>query len=479
MHDYGIWAVLTPLLTICLAVFTRQVILSLLTGILLGFTVISDFNLLLGIKGTFDGVISIFADGGNAKTIIFMVLIGGIMRLVVVTGGMRSLVTFLTEKSHMIKSRRTVELLAMVITSLIFVESSINQLVAGVSTKTLARNYGIPPEKMSYIIQTSCVSVCSSVMINGWGAAMMGVIGVQISKGFISGETFGILASSMVYNFMAFFSLATVLFYIITGISWGPMRKAEYPHEYPELKTNKKAIDQTDNRLSGDEQVIDHPNCHSILNFLIPILSTVLMVPIMLYITGGGEFSKGSGSTSVYYAVIFGLTVSFIWFMARRIFTLDTFFKEIYIGFSGMVKISSIMIFAFLMGSVCGDLNTGAYIAGISAGIIPSSLTIGFIFLISAIMSLATGTSWGTFAIMIPIGVQLGVSVGVPPEMMIGAAISGSIFGDMTSPISSDAIVASMATDCEHIEHIRTQFPYALVTGGIALLTYVIIGLML
>lgn len=477
MQDYGIWTVLTPLLTILLAIFTRQVILSLLSGAVFGFIVLHDFKVMEGIRATLDGIIQIFADGGNAKTIIFMVLIGGIMRLVVVTGGIRSLVRLLSEKSQFIQSKKSVQLLAMIITSLIFVESSINQLVAGVSTKNLAAKYGVPPEKMSYIIQTACVSVCSSAMINGWGAAMMGVIGVQITKGFLTGEPFEILAGSMVYHFMAFFSILTVLFYIFSGASWGPMRKAEFLTKYPKLKKKKEARENA--QADQHDYVIDHPNCNTVWNFLIPILSTVLAVPVMLYITGDGNFSKGSGSTSVYYAVMFGLTVSFIWFMARRVFTLDTFFKEVYIGFASMVKISSVMIFAFLMGSICGDLHTGAYIAKISSSVIPPSLTIGFVFLISAVMSLATGTSWGTFAIMIPIGVQLGISVGVPPQYMIGAAISGSIFGDMTSPISSDAIVASMATDCDHIEHIRTQFPYALVTGAFALLAYIILGLTL
>ncbi|HEI6819522.1 TPA: sodium:proton antiporter, partial [Yersinia enterocolitica] len=139
-------------------------------------------------------------------------------------------------------------------------------------------------------------------------------------------------------------------------------------------------------------------------------------------------------------------------------------------------KISSILVLAFLMGTVSADLNTGQYISSITSGVIPPGFSIAFIFLISAIMSLATGTSWGTFAIMIPIGIQLGVSVGIPVEYMIGSAISGSIFGDMASPISGDAIVASMATDCEHIEHIRTQLPYALATGSIVFLVYLYIG---
>ncbi|MFC0225524.1 Na+/H+ antiporter NhaC family protein [Serratia aquatilis] len=466
MHDYGVWTIITPLVTICLAIFTRQVILSLLMGIVVGFTVINGHNVFHGISGTLNGIINTFASAGNTRTIIFMVMIGGIMRLIVVTGGVRSLVRLLTEKTQFVTNKKAVQLLAMVITSIIFIESSINQLIAGASTKDLAKRYGLSPEKMSYIIQTSCVSVCSSAMINGWGAAMMGVIGVQIAKGYLDGQPFGILASSMVWNLMAWFSLASVLFYIFSGASWGPMKKAETNF----IRESEHHAEQL------EDEVIDHPASNSLLNFLIPILSTVLAVPIALYVTGDGDFTKGSGSMSVYSAVMLGTAVSFVWFCGRRLLNIESFFKELYIGYASMIKISSIMVLAFLMGDVSADLNTGQYIAAITSGIIPPGFSIGFIFIISAIMSLATGTSWGTFAIMIPIGVQLGVSVGMPVEYMIGAAIAGSIFGDMTSPISGDAIVASMATDCDHIEHIRTQMPYAIATASIVLAIYLYLG---
>ncbi|MGP1928934.1 MAG: Na+/H+ antiporter NhaC family protein [Arsenophonus sp. NC-WZS1-MAG3] len=469
MNNYGIWTVITPLITIILAIMTRQVILSLLMGILVGYTIINDHNILSGIKATLIGIIATFASTENTQTIIFILLIGGIMRLISVTGGVRSLVYFFINKTSLIKNKKAIQLLAMFISIIIFIESSINQLVAGASTKNIACYYGVSPEKMAYIIQTSGVSVCSSVMINGWGAAMMGVIGVQVSKGFISGEPFKILATAMPYNIMAWLSLASVLFYIFTDYSWGPMKIAEQ-------KTISNQHKSYQLYAISDEQVTDHPGTHTVLNFFIPILATGLMVPIALFITGDGEFSKGSGSTSVYWAVMFGTLVSFIWFLARRILTIEIFFKEIYIGYASMIKISSVMILAFLMGNVSADLNTGAYIAQISSSALPAEFSIAFIFLISAIMSLATGTSWGTFAIMIPIGVQLGISVNMSIELMIGAAITGSIFGDMTSPISSDAIVASMATDCDHIEHIRTQMPYAIVTGIIVLIIYLYLG---
>ncbi|MGG4662591.1 Na+/H+ antiporter NhaC family protein [Providencia vermicola] len=472
MHDYGIWTVITPIVTIILAILTRQVMLSLMLGILVGFTVINDHNVLLGVKGTVDGIINTFSSAGNTRTIVFMVMIGGIMRLVVVTGGVRALVQLLTNKTRLIKNRTATQLLAIVITSLIFIESSINQLVAGASTKNLARQYGVAPEKMSYLIQTACVSVCSSAIINGWGAVIMGLIGVQISQGLITGEPFDILITSIGYNLMAWLSLGTILIYIFTNFSWGPMKKAEDKYQQAFIAGNISTSNVQDN----EEEIINHPNAHSSLNFFIPILSTVLMVPIALYITGDGDFSKGSGSTSVYWGVMFGTAVSFCWFIGRRLLNIDSFFKELFIGYANMLKISSIMILAFLMGDVSAELNTGAYIAEVTQGVMAPGFSIGFIFIISAIMSLATGTSWGTFAIMIPIGVQLGLSVGMPVEYMIGAAISGSIFGDMTSPISADAIVASMATDCEHIEHIRTQMPYALVTASVVLAIYLYLG---
>lgn len=472
MHDYGIWTVITPIVTIILAILTRQVMLSLMLGILVGFTVINDNNVLLGVKGTVDGIINTFSSAGNTRTIVFMVMIGGIMRLVVVTGGVRALVQLLTNKTRLIKNRTATQLLAIVITSLIFIESSINQLVAGASTKNLARQYGVAPEKMSYLIQTACVSVCSSAIINGWGAVIMGLIGVQISQGLITGEPFDILITSIGYNLMAWLSLGTILIYVFTNFSWGPMKKAEDKYQQAFIAGNISTSNVQDN----EEEIINHPNAHSSLNFFIPILSTVLMVPIALYITGDGDFSKGSGSTSVYWGVMFGTTVSFCWFIGRRLLNIDSFFKELFIGYANMLKISSIMILAFLMGDVSAELNTGAYIAEVTQGVMAPGFSIGFIFIISAIMSLATGTSWGTFAIMIPIGVQLGLSVGMPVEYMIGAAISGSIFGDMTSPISADAIVASMATDCEHIEHIRTQMPYALVTASVVLAIYLYLG---
>ncbi|WP_194438801.1 Na+/H+ antiporter NhaC family protein [Vibrio fluminensis] len=473
MTDYGIWTIITPLVTIGLAIWTRQVILSLLAGIFVGFTVIHSFNPFSGIAATLDGIIDVFSSAGSTRTILFCFMVGGLIRLIQVTGGTKALVRYLTEKAHIINNPKAVQLLAMLITSIIFIESSISIMAAGTSTNELAKRYGVAREKMAYVIQASCVSVCSSVMINGWGAAMMGVIGVQVSKGFIDGEPFSILAGSMVYNFMAWLTLASVLFYIFSGVKWGSMGEAE-----------RRALTGQELRegafpITSEEDVEVVESAHhkeSILNFLIPLVPTTIMVPVGLYITGNGDLANGSGSTSVFWGVMLGTACSFVYFTSRKILNVDAFFKHLFAGYASMIPLSAIMTLAFLMGNVSGELNTGAFITQSIDGIIPSGFSAAFVFLISVLMAISTGTSWGTFSIMIPIGVQVGAAVGIDPQLMIGAAISGAIFGDMTSPISDTSIVSSMATKNDHIDHIRTQFPYAITTGLIATVLFTICG---
>ncbi len=472
MQDYGIWTVITPLVTIGLAIYTRQVILSLLAGVFVGFTVINGFNPLTGTAATLDGIIDIFSSAGNTRTILFCFMVGGLIRLIQVTGGTRGLVRYLTEKANIINNKKAVQLLAMFISMIIFIESSISIMASGTATKDLAKRYGVSREKMAYVCQASCVSVCSSIMINGWGAAMMGVIGVQISKGFIDGEPFGILAGSMMYNFMAWLTLASVLFYIITDRNWGPMKVADdRAANGQELRDGAFPITS-----EVEVEVVDHPASDSVLNFLIPLVPTILMVPLALYITGDGDIANGSGSTSVFWGVMLGSAVSFAWFVGKGILTVESFFRNLFDGYATMIPLGAIMTLAFLMGNVSGDLNTGAYITQSIDGIIPSGFSAAFVFIIACVMALATGTSWGTFSIMIPIGIQIGASIGIDPQLMIGAAISGAIFGDMTSPISDTGIVASMATGNDHIDHIRTQFPYAIATGGIAIILFSIFG---
>lgn len=471
MQDYGIWSIIPPLLTIILAITTRQVIVSLVVGVVLGFLVLSDFHVGAGLAASAQGVVDVFGSDGSAKVLIFIVMIGGVIHLARITRGMEGLIRLLTEHLRVVKGPISTQILAILLTALIFVESNISMLTSGIVTQPLVKQYRLSREKMAYIIRNTGLMVWSSVMINGWGAAMMGVIGTQIARGFIEGEPFAILARSMIYNFYAWVSFALVLVSIFTPLAFPGMRRA-----------NARAASGQELREGAvpmiDDEVPECLDCPArAINLVLPLAVMILTVPVGLYITGDGVMTRGSGSTSVLWGALMGQLVGYIQYVVvQRSMKMHQFFDELVNGYKSMMMLTVIMVLAFLIGNVAGDLNAGGYLASLMQGAVSPGLTAAIIFLLACIISLSTGTSWGTFSIMIPIGVQAAVAVGADPYLVIGAAISGSIFGDGVSPISDTGIVASMATASDLMDHINSQLPYLVLAALIALVFYVVAG---
>lgn len=473
MFDFGIWTIMPPIVTIFLAVFTRQVILSLLAGVIAGFIVLSNFQFANGLGSSVQGMVDVFKSEGAVKTILFGLMVGGVIHLARITGGMEGLVRLLTEKARIVKGPISSQLLGCAIAGLIFIESNLALLTAGTVTGGLSSKYRVSREQMGYVIQNTGLSVWSSVLFNGWGAAMMGVIAMQAGKGFISGEPFNILANSIVYNFFAWVTLVFVLLSIFTRFSFPAMRRANQ-RALQGIELREGAIPLVTDVDESPEQKNRTP-CTS--NLLLPLLAMIVSVPVGLYITGDGSISKGSGSTAVLWGVLVGQVVGAIhYILVKRVLTVDQYFRELLIGYQTMVPLGVVMTLAFLIGNVCGELNVGGYLSEHINGYLPVSLCAAFVFIIAAVISLSTGTSWGTFSIMIPIGIQIAAASGADPYLIIGAAISGSILGDTISPISDTGIVTSMATRGDHMDHIRTQLPYCLTAGLIALLLFIAVG---
>lgn len=474
MTDHGIWSIMPPLLTIFLAVFTRQVILSLVAGVIAGFLVLSDFHIGPALAGSAQGLVDVFKSDGAVKTLLFGLMVGAIIHLARITGGMASLVKLLTDRERVVKGPVSTQLLGMAIAALIFIESNLSLLTAGTVTSGLASKYRVSREQMAYVIQGTGLSVWSSILFNGWGAAMMGVIALQVGKGFVSGEPFSILAQSMLYNAYAWASIGFVLLSIFSRFSFAGMRRAnERAAQGIELREGAIPL-----MAEFDESSVREPGSHSVWNLLLPLLAMIISVPIGLYITGDGQLSKGSGSTAVLWGVLCGQLVGAVqYLLVKRIFTLDEYFRELLAGYQSMVPLTVVMTLAFLIGNISGDLNVGGYLAQHINDYVPAGLSAAFVFVVACAISLSTGTSWGTFAIMIPIGIQIAAATGVDPYPLIGAAISGSIFGDSISPISDTGIVTSMATRNDHIDHINTQLPYGLAAGALALLFFIGVGL--
>lgn len=478
MMDFGLMTLMPPVLTIVLAVFTRQVILSLVAGVVAGFLVLSNFNLGDGLASAVEGMVGVFESGGSVRTILFGLMVGGVIHLARITGGMDGLVRLLSDKARIVKGPVSTQLLGSAIAALIFLESNLSLLTAGTVTSGLSSKYRVSREQMAYVIQNTGLSVWSSVLFNGWGAAMMAIIAVQASEGFISGQPFSILAHSIVYNFFAWITLIFVLLSIFTRFSFPGMRRANLrAAKGLELREGATPI-----VTELDDSPAQHgraPSTSNTSNLLLPLLAMIIAVPVGLYITGDGNLIKGSGSTAVLWSVLVGQLVGAIhYILIKRVLTMDEYFRELLVGYQSMVPLAVVMTLAFLIGNVFGEMNIGGYLSELANGVVPASLTAALVFILAGIISLSTGTSWGTFSIMIPIGIQIAAATpGADPYLVIGAAISGSILGDTISPISDTGIVTSMATRNDHLDHMKTQLPYCTAAGLVALLLFVAVGL--
>ncbi len=453
--DYGVISIIVPLLTIVVAIWSKDVVISLLGGAFVGFLALSGYNPLMAFTALFNGIVGLFTEGWIVKTIIFIMLVGSIMEILERSGSVDEFVEFLSQKAKKIDSPTGAMLLAYIIGLVIFIESSITVMVASIVAKPLFDKNGVSREKLAYICDATSAPVCSMLPLNGWGALLLGLITASISTGVTNGEPVKILLEALLFNFYAIFTIIIVFVVIYKDINIGAMKKA-IPRVYePSVITNQKA----------------NP-----WKMLLPLIVLVGSVPVGLYLTGDGDIFKGSGSTSVYYAVIVTLLFSYLFLVPTRNITHSGYFESIYKGLGNMIPITIVMLLAFLIGKVIGDLGTAKYLASLMGNNISPAIIPLLVFLLSSLMAFATGTSWGTFSIMMPIALALGGALGIPPALMVGTVMSGGVFGDHASPISDTTIISSMAAGCHNMDHVNTQLPYALIAATFASVAFLIAG---
>jgi len=454
--EYGIISIAIPLLTIILAILTKDVIVSLLGGIFSGLLVLNHYEPLTATIALFDGVIAQFAQGWISKTLLFMLLVGAVIRILSTSGAVDSFVAYLSDKSEKIDSPRGAMLLAYILGLVIFIESSITSLVAATVAKPLCDKNGVSREKLAYICDSTSAPVCTIIPLNGWGALLLGLIVAAIESKMIVGDAVSLLIEAIAFNFYAWITLVIVLLVILFNINVGPMKYTKpIAFKMSDVDTNIKP---------------------SLFKMLLPIIVMVIMVPLALIYTGKGDMFAGSGSTSVYYATIVTLIFMYFYFIPTRTMTHSNFFKAFYAGMGDMLPVTMILLFAIFIGQVIGDLGTAKYISTILEGNISPVLIPVLVFIVSAITAFSTGTSWGTFSIMMPIALSLGATMDLHIPLLIAAVMSGGVFGDHTSPISDTTIISSMAAGCDHLEHVRTQIPYALIAGVIAGIAFLVTG---
>lgn len=463
-------SLLPPVIAIVLAIAWRQVYLALAAGIWLGYTILAGWNPIAGLGAALDGTIRVLADDGNAKVIVFTMVIGALIATVEAAGGVAGFVKWLEERNFVTSPRRA-RMLPFLTGLVIFIESNITVLVAGAIGRPLVDRFRVSREKLAYIIDSTSAPVCILIPLNAWGAYVLGILGEL-------GVTnpLAVFAASIPLNFYALFAVMLSGLTAYFNIDLGPMKRAEARTQAGQL-LSENATPMLDPDVLAPP--VDDRIPRRARNMIVPIAVLVLMMPVGLLITGDGSIAEGNGSTSVLWAVLAALAVAWVMLMAQRIQGLHELTRVGLKGAGGLVSLALVLLLALALGAVTRELGTGVYIATLTADVLPPVVFLPLVFVVASGIAFSTGTSWGTFAIMLPIAVPAAAAMGLPIAPFVAAALAGGVFGDHASPISDTTIIASMAAATDHIDHVRTQLPYALLAGGAATAAFAVTGALL
>jgi len=480
MEDFGFLSLIPPLLAIGLALVTRQVFISLAVGLWLGFIILAGWAPATGTLDAIDGIVSVFENAGDTRVILFTLIVGALIALIQRSGGVAGFVRrlmskldLMSEKAESKGQRKFVELLALGTGLLLFIESNISILTVGTLYRPIFDRLKIPREKLAYIADSGSAPSSVLLPINAWGAYIISLIAAQPLIANLGSPTEIFIQATLV-NFYPMLVVLILVIIILSGRDIGPMKTAENRAKKSGL------LNREDAQIMMSDTALEMP----IKDGLVPkarhmIIPIGLMVGLMLFFmwyTGDGSLKNGSGSTSVLYATSFAVLGAVLLYKASGVLKIRESFETILAGMSGMVPLAILMVLAFALGDLCKALGTGPYVAELAQGFLSPGLVPAIVFLLACFISFSTGTSWGTFAIMVPIAVPLADGLGADPILAIAAAIGGGVFGDHCSPTSDTSIISSMATANDHIDHIRTQLPYALICGGLTTLIYLILG---
>jgi len=449
-------SVLPPIVAIVVVLWRREVILALFLSVFTA-ELLQQTSLLssvpMAVLMTLERIVAVFDDKDNARILIFSMMIGALLAYIRQSGGVSAMVSSIIKRG-IARNPRQAAMLTTGVGAAVFVESNLSVLTAGILSRGIFDRFGLSRAKLAYIIDSTSAPICILILLNAWGAYVLALLGTYD----LDMPAPQILWGTVPLNFYALVTLVIVVFSAWTGRYFGPMATSK----------TLKHEDSPENL----EVEATHPSY-----MVVPLLVMVGGMVAFMFWTGDGVMANGSGSRSVLYSVALASLVAYVMMLASGNFS---HIKLVKIGFEGMGEILplvTIVLFSLALGASLKGLGTGVFIAGLVGEFLPIYLIVPMMFLAGSLISFSTGTSWGTFAILIPIGVPLIQTLGLPPSLVLAAILGGGVFGDHCSPISDTTAVSAIASGCDLLEHVRTQLPYALVAGSITLVMYFVVSL--
>ena len=466
-----IWALLPPLVAIILALITKEVYSSLFVGIVVGALLYSGFKFEGTVTQIFEGgIIKVLSDSYNVGILIFLVILGSVVCMMNKAGGSAAFGRWASKKIH---TRVGAELAAIVLGILIFIDDYFNCLTVGSVMRPVTDRHHVSRAKFAYLIDATAAPVCIIAPISSWAAAV---------SGFVEGQDgLAIFVRTIPYNFYAILTIVMMVGMVLMKTEFGAMRT----HEINALNGDLYTTSARPYENATDDET---PNPRGkVIDLVIPIVMLVICCVISMIYTGGffsgtdfvTAFSQSDASTGLAMGSAFGLVFAIIFYMIRRVVNFRDCMGCIPEGFKAMVPAIMILTFAWTLKAMTDSLGAAVFVEeamrSVAGGI--EVILPAIIFLVGCGLAFATGTSWGTFGILIPIVVA--VFEKSSPEMMIismSACMAGAVCGDHCSPISDTTIMASAGAQCDHVTHVSTQLPYAIVAAAVSFVTYIVAG---
>ena len=483
-HYSTIWALLPPVVAIGLALATKEVYSSLFVGIFIGGVLYSGFcGRQLWVHIFQDGFVASVADSYNVGILIFLVILGAIVALMNKAGGSEAFGRWASEH---IKTKTGAMLATIFLGILIFIDDYFNCLTVGSVMRPVAEKHNISKEKLSYLIDATAAPICIIAPVSSWAAAVSGFV----KDSGVSG--FGLFVKAIPFNFYAILTIVMMLTLAFMKFDYGPMRKFEpYTVESAKQKieTMVKRSGSFAEGIEAKEEVVvkdKSRNTGKVIDLLIPIIVLIIACVLGMLYSGGffdgagviDAFSDSDASVGLVLGSACTLIIVVIYYLFRRILKFQDIMSCIPEGFKAMVPAILILVFAWTLKGMTDALGAKEYVEALVKGSASGFQIMlpAIIFLIACFLSFSTGTSWGTFGILIPITISvfpITTSIGV---VCVSACMAGAVCGDHCSPISDTTIMASAGADCDHINHVNTQLPYAITVALVSFVSYIIAG---
>ncbi|ASJ06882.1 Na+/H+ antiporter NhaC family protein [Thermococcus pacificus] len=490
MTDYGILSLLPPLVAIGLAIVTKRVLLALFSGVWVGGLLVAGGNpieattetlkwIVLNIAAAWEEDGHLVTDLWNTRILVFDALIGAGVALIYKAGGMNAIAKAVTRK---IRTSRAASLMAAVFGTLIFFDDYTNTIIVGNTMRPITDRARVSREFLAYADDSTAAPVAVLAVVSTWIGYELGLLKDAIASVGESISAYSAWFASWPYRLYPILAVLLVYIVAVTGRHYGPMLRAEY-----RARTTGKVLRDGAQPMMTTEVDVGMPieGKENVWVFVLPVLTLILMTFLGLWVTGGGSATYAQGGfqevlshADSTWALVWGsfsmLVVAMALILGRRIMSLEEVESTIVSGMKQMHFAMMILILAWSIKRACDAVGTADYIVRVASNVLSPSLVPLVVFVVAAFISFTTGTSWGTFAIMMPIAVPLAYNLsgefGPVVYASIASVFSGGVLGDHCSPISDTTIMSSMFSGCDHLDHVNTQIPYALTAGVVSVI---------